>query len=347
MATATIIGGGVSGLTSAIRLAEEGHQVRVVARDYGTGTTSWVATAIWHLFWVEVDERVERWAAEALGELLRLANDEPSAGVTRVRGIECVREGTPEADDFLSGRTHALWKQVVPSYEPLERDQLVSRLPPGYPVDQDPKLLGGYTIEVPIADMSVYLPYLYSRLDDLGVERTHDTIVTFEDARERYPADWIINCTGLGARELAADDQLKGIKGQIARVTRDGTVTEYIADDFSPAGMTYILPRGSDIVLGGSEDQGVENSDVDPKLAADILRRCADLVPALAAADVLEHLAGVRPYRSSIRLERDGDQPDLVHNYGHGGSGVSLSWGCAQEVLTIVGGERRENVRRR
>jgi D-amino-acid oxidase len=44
-----------------------------------------------------------------------------------------------------------------------------------------------------------------------------------------------------------------------------------------------------------------------------------------------------RPQRSEIRLEHvERDGRHVVHNYGHSGAGVSLSWGCADRVLEIV-----------
>jgi D-amino-acid oxidase len=48
---------------------------------------------------------------------------------------------------------------------------------------------------------------------------------------------------------------------------------------------------------------------------------------------VLEHRKGVRPRRTGVRLELDvGPGPAIIHNYGHGGAGITLSWGCAEEV---------------
>jgi D-amino-acid oxidase len=333
VSTVTVLGGGVSGLTSAIRLAEEGNDVQIVARDYLNGTTSWVATAIWHLFWVEIDDRVERWAASTLGELLDLAEDE-RAGVTVIRGIECIRSGTPEAVDFESGSTESLWMSVVPSYTALSRSELLSRLPEGYPTET---LIGGYEIEVPIADMSVYMPYLADRLTKLGISSYTAEVRSIAELSGDFPADVYVNCTGLGARELVGDNSLRGVKGQIIRVKGDG-VSSYIADDHSPIGMTYVLPRSSDVILGGTEDLDAEDGTVDDAVAKAILERCVGLEPRLADAVVIEHFAGVRPYRPSIRLELErAESETVVHNYGHGGSGVSLSWGCADDVAQLVG----------
>jgi glycine/D-amino acid oxidase-like deaminating enzyme len=49
-------------------------------------------------------------------------------------------------------------------------------------------------------------------------------------------------------------------------------------------------------------------------------------------------IAGVRPYRNgSYRLDAETiSQKFIVHNYGHGGAGITLSWGCASKVRDIV-----------
>lgn len=334
MSKVTVIGAGVSGLTTAITLGRAGHDVSIVARDYLRGTTSWVAAAIWHLFRVGIDERVERWSVTTLDRLLELTAD-PATGVTLVRGVECVRQETPEAADLLAGRTGALWKGLVP-YIPISRDALLARLPADYPGET---LVGGYEIEVPIADMSVYLPYLERQAQALGITKTTATLASIDQVRSLSWAEWYVNCTGLGSRLLVSDESLEAIKGQVIRVSKDPRITEYIADDASPRGMTYILPRGSDTVLGGSEEEDGRDSEVDPELSSKILSRCVALLPALKDTSVLEHMAGLRPYRPTIRLERDPEAPDVVHNYGHGGSGVSLSWGCAADVGALVGAE--------
>jgi D-amino-acid oxidase len=74
-------------------------------------------------------------------------------------------------------------------------------------------------------------------------------------------------------------------------------------------------------------------------VAAAIIERCADLVPELRGVEVLEHLAGLRPVRPTVRLEAEpatGDTPRVIHNYGHGGSGITLAWGCADDVAELA-----------
>jgi D-amino-acid oxidase len=332
VARVTVVGGGVSGLSCAIRLSEAGHDTVVVAREYLHGTTSWVATAIWHLFLVNVDDRVDEWAAHTLTELLAMARD-PRAGISVVRGIECVRDTMQEATQLSGGGREPLWRGVVPSYRELSRDAILAHLPDGYP---SATIVGGYEIEVPIADMSIYLPYLMERLKTLGVPLKTGALGSIIEGQRRYPCDALINCTGFGARDLTGDQKMKAVKGQIVRVG-GVRVDTYIADDHSPNGMTYVLPRRSDIILGGTEEENVEDSIVDMSTGARILDRCKVLVPGLAVAEIYEHMAGVRPCRTEIRLEQEqSDDGMVIHNYGHGGSGFSVSWGCAREVVDLV-----------
>jgi D-amino-acid oxidase len=52
---------------------------------------------------------------------------------------------------------------------------------------------------------------------------------------------------------------------------------------------------------------------------------------------VLTVLTGLRPARSAVRVETEQlGNAWCVHNYGHGGNGVSLSWGCAREVVELA-----------
>jgi D-amino-acid oxidase len=101
-----------------------------------------------------------------------------------------------------------------------------------------------------------------------------------------------------------------------------------------------VVPRSNDTLLGGQALPNDWSITPDPTIAAEIVARCAQLVPEVAGARVLEHLVGLRPGRSSVRVEAEGTPGALlVHNYGHGGAGVTLSWGCAEEVVRLVSGK--------
>ncbi len=86
-------------------------------------------------------------------------------------------------------------------------------------------------------------------------------------------------------------------------------------------------------MVGGTEEQGDWSRTPSADTATDILQRATRLVPELAGARVVGHRVGLRPARPAVRLEAEGR---TVHCYGQGGAGVTLSWGCAAEVATLV-----------
>ena len=106
--------------------------------------------------------------------------------------------------------------------------------------------------------------------------------------------------------------------------------------------IAYVIPRSDDTLLGGQAKPDDWSAVPDPAIAAEIIARCSRLVPEVTNARVLEHLVGLRPGRSSVRVEAESTPAGLVvHNYGHGGAGVTLSWGCAEEVVRLVSGKHQ------
>ncbi|MFC9691765.1 FAD-dependent oxidoreductase [Kribbella sp. NPDC056951] len=70
-------------------------------------------------------------------------------------------------------------------------------------------------------------------------------------------------------------------------------------------------------------------------VATAIVDRCVKLEPRLAETTILEHRVGLRP-TARLEVERSATGTLIIHNCGHSGAGVSLSWGCAQEVAGLV-----------
>ena len=71
------------------------------------------------------------------------------------------------------------------------------------------------------------------------------------------------------------------------------------------------------------------------------LSRVYAMVPALRGAKIEATWAGLRPVRNPLRCEVESvGGTQVVHNYGHGGAGVTASWGCAEYVVSLVEGLR-------
>jgi glycine/D-amino acid oxidase-like deaminating enzyme len=78
----------------------------------------------------------------------------------------------------------------------------------------------------------------------------------------------IFNCTGLGARTLFGDQELIPIRGQLVVLLPQAEI-DYCT--IGPEGV-YMFPRRDGIVLGGSFDRGVWNTDPDTGTTDRILR---------------------------------------------------------------------------
>ena len=294
-----VVGAGVVGLTSAVRLLEAGHRVDVVARDLPLETTSAVAAALWYPYLALPHDRVTAWAATSYAVLEELSRTE-GTGVRMLTGTEVLRAPAPDP----------WWRSAVPS---LDRE---TALPPGY--------ADGWTFVSPVVDMPVHLRWLVRRLDELGGTLTRMNLSALPD-----DGTLVVDATGLGARHFGADPSVVPVRGQVVVVEQVG-LDRWTLDSTGP---TYVVPRTHEVVLGGTEERGEWSRTPDPATAEDVLRRATALVPELAGARVLRHKVGLRPARPAVRLERTGD---VIHCYGHGGAGVTLSWGCAGDVVGLA-----------
>ncbi|CAG2121267.1 unnamed protein product, partial [Medioppia subpectinata] len=152
---------------------------------------------------------------------------------------------------------------------------------------------------------------------------------------QEFKSKAMINCTGVEANKLCGDRTVYPIRGQVYRVNAPWIRHGVIAGDH------YILPNSDSVVLGGTHQNHNSSREVDTKDGDDIMKGCAQLVPSVKTAQVVKQWVGLRPARESVRLEVEvvtnlGNKLHVVHNYGHGGSGVTLSYGCAREVLHNV-----------
>jgi D-amino-acid oxidase len=189
----------------------------------------------------------------------------------------------------------------------------------------------GYEFVAPTVDMPVYLNFLQERFLLAGGKIEQRELRSFSAAFAASKV--VVNCTGLGARELCLDSEVFPIRGQIVRVrsARD----RFLLDTDHPDGLVYIVPRNGECYLGGVATKGSDSLAVDFEEADSILARCRKMMPELREGEVLGHAVGIRPGRASVRGEAERLPAGLlVHCYGHGGIGVTLSWGAAREVCS-------------
>lgn len=306
---AIVVGCGVSGLSTAVRLLEAGFKVRILTRERTPKTTSDVAAAVWYPFRCGPPDRALLWSRRTFRVLRELARD-PESGVTMVEGID-LQEVDTGSDPW--------WREAVDAFRRAERSELPAR--------QE----AGHVFTAPVVAMPVYLPWLEAKVSALHGTIENRNVSHLEPLL--LEASLVVNCTGLAARELTTDDDLHPIRGQIVRV-EPGSTDRFVQAGGGRTPLSYIIPRPDCTVLGGTADEGVWDLEVDPATAEAILARCRELAPELSGAKVLSHAVGLRPGRSEVRLEtRRHPGGIIVHNYGHGGGGVTLSWGCAEEVV--------------
>ncbi|MFJ4105525.1 FAD-dependent oxidoreductase [Amycolatopsis japonica] len=191
-------------------------------------------------------------------------------------------------------------------------------------LDHEP---GRLTFTTALVDTPVYLAWLAGEVAALGVRTEYRTVSRLAD----LDADLVVNAAGLGGGRLAGDATVVPVGGQVVHLADPG-LTEWIVDGSTPV-LRHVIPHGRHVVCGGTQEPGRDSVEPDPGVTADIVRRCRELVPALADAPVLGAKVGLRPFRPEVRLEREGR---VVHCYGHGGAGITVAWGCADDVLALV-----------
>jgi D-amino-acid oxidase len=322
-----VIGAGVIGLTTAICLAEAGVGVTVAAAEQPAQTTSAAAGALWGPHLVGMDDRIPRWAGVTLDHLTGLSS--PSLGANELAGIVQTSSGLMASDTpGDKPPVHAPASGLAPC-APAE-------LPSGYQT--------GWRLTAPIIAMPDYLGYLEQRLNRAGGTAAFPLAFrTLDDARRYAPAARVIvNASGFGARNLVPDAEVTPVRGQVVVVRNPGISEFFVGTRAEGWELTYLFPHGDVVVLGGTEQFGDARREPDPAIAAQIVTACAAVRPEVADAPVLEHRVGLRPARPRVRLEAEdfktttGDRITVVHNYGHGGAGVTLSWGCAEDATALV-----------
>jgi D-amino-acid oxidase len=305
-----IVGAGVSGLTCAVLFAESGFETAVFAEELGERTNSAAAAAMWYPYDVGPAAEVVPWALIGYGRFLELARD-PESGVSLIELRVFSRAGAITPPDWAQPfATRALVRAEIPR-----------------------AFADGFSIRVPLIETGKYLGYLASRLRKAESSITGTTRLRVLEEVDR-DFDLVVDCAGIGARQLVPDSEMEPHRGQVAIVGKMDLPYAVVCDD---PPLMYAIPRSADCVFGGTNEVS-ENRQPDPAATTRIIDECERILEC-SKTTLLRERVGLRPCRrGGVRVEADRlpDGRRVIHNYGHGGSGFTLSWGCAQTVLELA-----------
>ena len=303
-----VVGGGVNGLSTGICLLEDGWDVTIYSSEFSPNTTSDVAAALWYPFLSAPVEKTDVWGSRTY-DILKLLTSDENTGIDMVKTFEYFR--SPQPDPY--------WISTVDEFE-----RIVNDLPSDY--------VECFSFMTQVIEMPVYLNWLMNRYKLLGGKLEKQTINNFSDLPDKFSV--VVNCTGLNSGELCNDPEVYPVRGQIIRIRSQ--LNQMHLDQQIPT-LAYIVPRSNDMILGGVAQEGNWSLEPTKEDRDFILEKCSSIIPELKNAEIIEDIVGLRPGRAEVRLEKEQMLgKTIIHNYGHGGSGVTLSWGCAEEVVEIA-----------
>ena len=317
-----VVGGGVIGLSTAVNIVDNisNVEVDIIAEKFSPNTTSDISGGWWEPHDIKdlITDKETHQLAEITFHHIRLLSVSELAseiGAFRLSAYSLSRHK----------REAPVYKDMFHEHREMTKAELASF--PGF--------RHGFTFTSLVLECNKYLPWLTKRFCDRGGGVIQRRVNTIGELAETY--DIAVNCTGLGASDLVNDLEVTPARGQMVRV--QAPWIKHCIND--PENFAYILPRSDHILLGGSYEKGSYETTPSLELRETILTRCRAMVPSLKYAKFERDLVGLRPCRPNIRLEAEqmfvGEKNlQVIHNYGHSGSGVTLHWGCALKATSLV-----------
>jgi D-amino-acid oxidase len=215
----------------------------------------------------------------------------------------------------------------------------------------------GFLFDCYFVDMPYYIPWLISKYKDTGGEIIYNKVSNIKSYDKK-----VVNCTGYWSRKLLNDDSVVAKRGHLLQVNKNIKLN-HDSETFSYSykmkdnRFIYGYPRNKSLLLGGSSENGTQDPDKqiwkgekskdlisinDKNIPEHIYKENKKLLKdilgiKISKNDDISVLSGYRPFRKKgVRVEEDENISNLYHNYGHGGSGLTLSYGCAHKILNLI-----------
>jgi len=303
-----VIGAGISGMSVAYLLAEKGHDLHIIAKGFSPNITSNRAAAFWFPYHIRNDKRGIGWCLSSLNFYKSHCSIE--TGISMQKLVKAVKANTGDEDTWLDFMPQGSVKILQDSEAPAGYDK-------------------AYEAYVPLIETQIFLPWLYKQVERKGATLKQQQVFELHDLSIEY--DLIINCAALGSRELCNDKTIIPVRGQVV-LLEPGFPGHIFLDNQTPA---YIVPRKDATIVGGTYEENVFEERTEQESLNDILKRAYSVFPGLDKRKIIGSWAGLRPFRPEVRVELEEDT-NIIHNYGHGGSGYTLAFGCAEEVVKLA-----------
>ncbi len=310
-----VVGQGIIGLSTAAALLANGHSVDLFSKDSFEKTTSMAAGAYWWPHKAYPQARVSAWAAATYRHLVSESNHTGTGVFMAPHYRFCL-----DPDDGAYAR------HLLDAWEAIDGATH------GIPCPE------AYKMMVPVINVPVYMPWLRGQVKQAGARFFQQEIDTPDSLYPTY--DLVINCTGVWASTFVGDPEVYPIRGQAVVLSLPPNLKASTRIFQKEDQFTLILPRTSDVILGGTAQEGSWDTNPSDADTQTIVHRCTSIVPELAGCDILGTTVGLRPGRKSVRLELASTPAGnpIIHNYGHGGGGFTVAWGCAAEVAALAHG---------
>ncbi|MBK9586837.1 MAG: FAD-binding oxidoreductase [Alphaproteobacteria bacterium] len=311
-----IIGGGITGLTTGLALQEAGCAVHIFSRDPFEKMTSYAAAATSYPYAVEDSPRTRAWHLRN-DEILVSLMDDPGAGIIWVNWKKCTLDPHFEIPEMYMRLREA--RVIGPDECPL-----------GYQKGVQAKLL--------LMHVGRYYGFLKKKFEAAGGTFTLREIKNFSELERDY--DLIVNATGVYARQFVNDETIYPMRGQVVIIKNPGVNFHFASFE----GKNYFYPRIDEILIGGSAEVGEWDLTPNDELTNEILGWAKTLDPLLKNPEIVNVRVGLRPMRPQVRIERDENScaVPVIHNYGQGGAGYTLAWGCAFAARDLALGKKGE-----
>ena len=363
-----ILGGGISGITTALFLQLCGaqttlctdkrpDQVPLEFREPSLASLHAMASILPHSVRTVHASKLTKRSQEFFAHL----SASGLCGVRSQRHYEIFEQKKPLPE----------YKDSLPAFEELPSSGKGIAIAPKR---TEAKTTHGWYFQAFFCEMPSYLRCLYRLYEEIGGRILLGRLTAEEFLAQE--GDAYVNCAGLWSSEIFQDDKQKTyiIRGHWIKVITNGLPTDIDGRLFSynyhpeadvypkadgSAADVYFYPRTDGWILGGSRQEGIMRNGewVGEQTASAELEISGLLVPApiwelnrqlikqLTKFDIADYdrhaYVGFRQTRggegSGLRLEQaPHPNPQLFHNYAHGGSGVTLSWGCAVEIMNLI-----------